>query len=421
MRQEIGYLTDNHPSKDYKGDEKRVVQLERLIEINRSLNSTLNLRPLLQRIVTAAQALTDTEACSILLVDRKSDQLHFEAATNLPGVHSIIVPMDGSIAGWVVRNSEPIIVQDAQDDPRSYRKADEQSTFTTRSIIAVPLRARDKVIGVLEAVNKADEAKFTEEDLELLTVLGDQAAVAVQNAILFQQSDLISEIVHEMRTPLTSIVSYADLIQRSDTTSQCTQFAKIIQHEAERINEMANNFLDLARLESGRATLARDPIDISTVIHMSVNVVRPQADAKQISLLVDTATDLPTIAGDAQRLHQALLNLLSNAIKYCQTGDKVTVMTRLENDHLRVSVADTGPGIPAAALPNIFERFYRVPVTEEHAIGTGLGLTITRQIVEAHGGEISVSSEEGKGATFTFTLPIEAPALDLNQTKTRVD
>jgi signal transduction histidine kinase len=388
--------------------EKRVARLERLIEISRSLNSTLNLRPLLQRIVVAAHELTETEACSILLVDRKSGQLHFEAATNLPGVRSIIVPMEGSIAGWVVQTGKHLIVSDARKDPRSYRKADEQSGATTRSILAVPLIARDNVIGVLEAINKEGGVEFTEEDVELLTVLGNQAAVAVQNALLFQQSDLIAEIVHEMRTPLTSIIAYTDLMQRPDTTvPQCSQFADVIRGEAERINEMTNNFLDLARLESGRASLARDPVDLSTVIHMAVNVLRPQADAKQIILLVDAAATLPSVMGDAQRLHQVLLNLLSNAIKYCRQGDTVTVTARCEEDHLNISVADTGPGIPADALPNIFERFYRVPGMEDRALGAGLGLTIARQIVEAHGGEIYVESEEGHGATFTFTLPVQ--------------
>jgi len=388
--------------------EKRVARLERLIEISRSLNSTLNLRPLLQRIVVAAHELTDAEACSILLLDRKSGQLHFEAATNLPGVRSIIVPMEGSIAGWVVQTGKHLVVSDARKDPRSYRKADEQSGATTRSILAVPLIARGNVIGVLEAINKEGGVEFTEEDVELLTVLGNQAAVAVQNALLFQQSDLIAEIVHEMRTPLTSIIAYTDLMQRPDTTvPQCSQFADVVRGEAERINEMTNNFLDLARLESGRASLARDPVDLSTVIHMAVNVLRPQADAKQIILLVDAAATLPSVMGDAQRLHQVLLNLLSNAIKYCRQGDTVTVTARCEEDHLNISVADTGPGIPADALPNIFERFYRVPGVEDQALGTGLGLTIARQIVEAHGGEIYVESEEGHGATFTFTLPVQ--------------
>jgi signal transduction histidine kinase len=387
---------------------ERVARLEHLIEISLSLSSTLSKPLLLERIVRAAREITETEECSIMLMDRTTGQLYFEAATNLPGLHSIVVPMD-SIAGWVVQHGEHLVVQDARSDPRWDPKTDEQSTFITHSILAVPLITRDKVIGVLEAINKQDEAEFTDEDIEMLTVLGGQAAVAVQNALLFQQSDIISEIVHEMRTPLTSIISYADLMQRpAVTATQCTQFADIIQHEAERISQMTNNFLDLARLESGRASMARDPVDLSTVIRMAINVVRPQADEKQISLVIDLPASLPLITGDAQRFHQVMLNLLSNGIKYCDQGDTITVAVRSEGDRLVVSVADTGPGIPADALPNIFERFYRVPGTERRVLGTGLGLAITRQIVEAHGGEIDVSSEEGQGTTFAFMLPLQS-------------
>jgi len=393
-----------------KGDGKRVAWLERLIEISRSLSSTLSLRPLLDRIIEAAQQLTETEACSIMLVDRKSGKLYFEAATNLSGVRSIVVPMEGTVAGWVARTGDSLVVPDARQDPRFRfsRQADEQSTLITGAILAVPLIARGNVIGVLEAINKKDGAEFTDEDVELMSVLGDQAAVAVQNALLFQQSDLIAEIVHEMRTPLTSVIAYADLIQRPGAThTQCAQFAGIIQSEAERINEITKNFLDLARLESGRASLARDPVYMSTVIHMAVNVVRPQADAKDIRLSVDVPAALPPVIGDAQRLHQALLNLLSNAIKYCRPGDRVTVTARHEGGYLAVSVADTGPGIPKDALPHLFERFYRVPGAEKQASGTGLGLSITAQIIEVHGGKIQATSGEGQGATFTCTLPVE--------------
>ncbi|MBE9508340.1 MAG: GAF domain-containing sensor histidine kinase [Chloroflexi bacterium] len=387
-------------------DEGRMARLERLIEINRSLNSTLSLRPLLNRIVVAAQELTQTEATSILLLDRGSGQLYFEAATNLPGVHSIVVPMEDSVAGWVVQTGKPLVVPDARKDPRFYRQADEQSSFTTRSILATPLIARDKVIGVLEAVNKEGGDEFTDEDVELLVVLSGQAAVAVQNALLFQQSDLVAEIVHEMRTPLMSIGGYAELMQKPGaTTSQCSQFAEIIRGEVERLNGLASDFLDLARLESGRASLAREPVDLSTVIQMTVSVLMPQAEAKKVGVSVDVPTDLPPVVGDAQRLHQAMLNLLGNAIKYCHSGDNVTVTARSEEDNLVVVVSDTGPGIPAEALPHVFERFYRV--TEGQVSGTGLGLTITQRIVEAHGGEITVSSEEGRGATFIFTLPVE--------------
>jgi signal transduction histidine kinase len=393
------------------GYEQRVARLEQIIEITRSLNLTLNMRPLLHRIVWAARELTDAEECSILLVDRKSGELYFEAATNLPGVQSILVPMEGSVAGWVVQMGQPLVVADAQNDPRfSFSsKADEQSDFVTRSILAVPMIFRENVIGVLEAINKEGGVAFTEEEVELLAVLGDQAAVAVQNALLFQQSDFIAEIVHEMRTPLNSIIAYADLMQRPTATSdQRLQFSGIIQHEAERISEMTNNFLELSRLQSGRASLALDPVDLNTVVLMAVNVIKPQADGRQIILSIDVPTGLPPVMGDAQRLHQALLNLLSNAVKYSDPGDTVTVSARGDGESVRVNVADTGPGIPVDALPSIFERFYRVPGAERRAVGTGLGLAITQQIIEAHGGEISVSSEEGKGTTFTFTLPVKA-------------
>jgi len=387
--------------------EERADWLERLITISRSLNSTLSLPPLLDRIVAAAQELTQTEFCSILLVDHRSGQLYFKAATNLPGVHSIVVPME-SIAGSVVQTGKPLIVPDTSKDARFYNKVDEQTQVTTRSILAVPLIARDDVIGVLEAINKESGGDFTAEDIELLTLLGDQAAVAVQNALLFQQSDLIAEIVHEMRTPLTAIISYADLVQRPNATlPQCRQFADIIQHEASRISGIASSFLDLARLESGRAHLTKGRVDPHTVIYMAANVLTPQAEDKQIGLLVDIPGDLLPVAGDAQRLHQVMLNLVGNAIKYCRAGDSVTIKAESKENRLTISVVDTGPGIPVDALPHIFERFYRVPGAESKASGTGLGLTITRKIIEAHGGEITVSSEEGHGATFTFTLPVE--------------
>jgi len=212
-----------------------------------------------------------------------------------------------------------------------------------------------------------------------------------------------------MRTPLTAIISYADLIQWPETTpAQCHQFADIIRHESERLNEMATNFLDLARLESGRASLDQDPVDLSTVILMAVSVLRPQADVGQIGVSVDVPANLPSVRGDAQRLHEAMLNLLSNAIKYCRPGDNIAITASDEEDHLTVTIADTGPGIPEEVLPYVFERFYRVPGTEDRVLGTGLGLTITRKIIEAHGGEISVTSEEGRGATFTFVLPVDS-------------
>jgi signal transduction histidine kinase len=395
---------------DRRTDSERIAQLERLIEVSRSLTSTLALHPLLQQIVAAAKELTGVEACSILLRDGANGDLYYEAASGGEGfrMRPVSIPVEGSIAGRAVQTAKPVIVEDVSRDERFYRESDAEFLVEPHCVLVCPLVARENVIGVLEAVNKRDRGAFKREDVELLSVLSDQAAVAVQNALLFQQSDLVSDIVHEMRTPLTSIIAYAELIERTGTSSaQRLEFAKIIQHEAERIRRMVSDLLELAGLESGRISLASDPVDLKTVIHMVVNVSRPQATEQRITLRMDLPQGVPRVVGDAQRIHQVLLNLVNNAVKYSGQGDEVVVSARREGDLVRVSVSDTGPGIPQEALPNLFKRFYRVPDLEDQASGTGLGLAICRKIVDAHGGTIGVESEVGKGSTFTFALPTE--------------
>lgn len=389
----------------------RLARLERIIEITSSLNSTLSLRPLLQKILGAAQELTNTEAGSIMLIDRKTGELHFEAATGARSeeIASIVVPMEGSVAGWVVQHGRPVIIHDARSDPRLYRQIQDEIEYETRSLIAAPLAVKGKLIGVLEAVNKCGDARFSEEDVDILVALADQAAVAIENAVLFEQSDLISEIVHEMRTPLTSISGYAQMIQRDDVTEEERQaFAGTIQREAARLNRLTSGFLDLARLESGRATFNREPVSLEGVVVEAVDLLRPQARDKGIALGAEPPGGTLTLVGDRQRVHQALVNLLGNAVKYCRPGDSVTVTARAAGPEVVICVADSGPGIPRQAQERLFDRFYCVPGTGGLARGTGLGLAITRKIAEAHGGRIWVESEEGRGSSFYLALPLDA-------------
>jgi len=392
-------------------NEDHTARLERLIEINRSLNSTLHLPVLLERILEAAQELTRTEAGSIILLDRRSGELHFEAATGVRSheIRSVVVPMEGSIAGWVVQHNQPVIVEDVQSDPRFCRQVDREIGFETRSLIAVPLAVKGNPIGILEMINKEGGLPFTEEDLETLRILADQAAVAIENAVLFQQSDLVADLVHEMRTPLTSIIGYARMIQRDDVSDADRKaFARTIEQEAARLSRMASDFLELARLESGRAFPSREAVALKSLADDVLALLRPQAEAKRILLRDDLPDDLPIIIGDPQRLHQALVNLIGNGIKYCRPSDEVTIGGEVKANEVLLYVRDTGPGIPAAAQKHLFERFYRIPRTENEAEGSGLGLAITRRIVEAHGGRIWMESEEGKGTTFYFTLPLTA-------------
>jgi signal transduction histidine kinase len=392
--------------------ERRVARLERIIEVSRVINSTLNLDPLLHNIIQIATELTATEASSILLLDKKTGELHFEAATGIKGkeVKPIVVPLDNSIAGWVVKTGETLLIPDVRKDPRHYHQVDDMTQFSTRSILGIPLRVKDKVIGVLEVLNKINDEEFTQDDVETLTILAAQAAIAIENARLFQQSDLLSEVVHELRTPLTSICGYSKILLLAEDIDQEKEleFAETIHREATRLGQMINDFLDLARLESGRTHIAQEPVNVSEIISETLAILQPQAAERQVSIALQVPETLPTLIGDADRLKQVMVNLVSNAVKYNHKGGRVDIEVKVVEDELNVAVRDTGRGIAEEDLPHIFEKFYRVDDLEQQTKGTGLGLSIAKHIVEVHGGAISVQSTRSQGSTFAFTLPLPA-------------
>ena len=381
---------------------------ERIIELNRHLNAVLDLPPLLQLIIEAARELTDSEASSILLVERKSGDLYFEATTvpTKEKLQRVIVPMDSSIAGWVVQHNESVVIEDVEENDRHFKQAD--IGITTRSLLAVPLSVKGQVIGVLNALNKAKGQSFDEDDVNVLTILTAQAAVAIENARLFQQSDLLTEVVHELRTPLTSIRGYSKMLLLAEDIGQekKLEFAETIHREAVRLGQMLNDFLDLARLESGRTHMAQELVNISEVISQTLAILQPQAAERQVSIALQVPKTLPTLIGDPDRLKQVMVNLVSNAVKYNHEGGRVDIEAKVGEDELNVVVKDTGRGIAEEDLPYIFEKFYRVDDPEQQAKGTGLGLSITRHIVKVHGGAIGVQSVRGQGSTFSFTLPL---------------
>jgi signal transduction histidine kinase len=387
-----------------------VERYQRLIEISRDLASTLDLSVLLNRIVRAAAHLSEAEECSILLYDQIKNELHFAAATDLdkPMMRGVIVPVDASIAGWIVTNRQPIIIADAQKDKRHFGHITKVTNIETRSLLGVPLITKGKIIGALEAINK-HSGRFTEEDKDLLTALGAQAAVAIENARLFQQSDLISELVHELRTPMASLSTAAHLLLRPDLSEdQRGRILEIIRDETFRISELASAFLDLSRLESGRAQYQTEVFDIDKLLEDCDLVMNSRATEKGLTLKLNIKKPLPPLKADRDKIKQVVLNLLSNAIKYNNPGGKITLSAHTRRDELVLSVSDSGTGIPAESIPHLFEKFYRAPGSEMMASGTGLGLTISKRIVEAHGGRIEVDSQLGVGTTFTVYLPLKA-------------
>jgi K+-sensing histidine kinase KdpD len=392
--------------------QERLAQLETLLVLSRVLSSTLDLPTLLDLIVKSGREMTNSEGCSILLRDTKNGELYFEAASGgAREIKRVVVPMDSSIAGWVCQTGKALLIGDTSQDTRFYRQADVESSYTTRSILAVPLKVKDKLIGCLEAINKKDGEPFDEDDAEILSTLASQAAIAVQNARLFEQSDQIAQMVHELRTPLTSIVAYSELLMRAGLEPATTvEFAGTIHSESTRLAQFINDFLDLARLQSGRTRIACQAVDTRLVVRESVQLMQPKAAECGLSLSCSVPDDLPMMRGDPARLKQILLNLISNAIKYNRPGGRVEVSVEPRETDLRLQVRDTGKGIPPEALPHVFDKFYRVPDAEGWATGTGLGLSIVKQLVEAHGGKIDIQSQVDVGTTVSFSVQRMQPA-----------
>ena len=385
--------------------DKRLEGYRRLIEISRDLASTLDLDPLLTRIVNAARDITEAQAASILLYDDAGRQLYFQVATNMdPMMRGLAVPMD-SIAGWIVANRQSVRSSDVHKDKRFYKNVAQTLSFETRSLMGIPLITKDKVIGVLETLNKTSGG-FSETDEDMLTVLGAQAAVAIENTRLFQQSDLIAEFVHELRTPLSSLSTATYLLTRPEISrEQADQIITNIHNETLRLNTLASSFLDLARLESGRVQFQKSSFQLQKLVEDCRSIVQSKADENRIRFEVKIPAELPEVSADRDKIKQVVLNLLSNAIKYNRPGGKVTIVAGQKQSDWYLGITDTGLGIPEDSLPNLFTKFYRVRGTENYAIGTGLGLSICKQIVHGHGGRIDVKSKMGEGTTFTVIIP----------------
>ena len=378
----------------------------RLVELSRDLASTLELDALLNRIVTAAAEISESEAASILLYEENNKQLFFQASTNLdsPMMGGLRVPMD-SIAGWIVTNKQPLVIADVSQDSRFFGGVAKATNFPSRSILGVPLITKNKTVGVLEVLNKL-KGQFTEEDQEMLMVLGAQAAVAIENTRLFLQSDLISEMVHEIRTPLGSLNSATYLLLRPEITpDQLQRMVGIIQGETRRLSEMTTSFLDLSRLESGRTQFIPEEINLTNLLIECANITYSNMVERKLNFEWNPPKNLPFIVGDKDKLKQVFLNLLSNAVKYNSPEGMIRMKATATHGHVTISISDTGPGIPKDSMGSLFKKFYRVPGTEKLAQGTGLGLSIVKKIVEAHSGEIKVKSKVGEGTTFSVSLP----------------
>lgn len=403
---------------------ERIDQLERLLEVVRGLTTAPDLESFLQTIINEATELTNSELSSILEYDETAEELRFLAMHwfQRDVLRPVGVPLDGSAAGWVYRRGQPLIIQDTKADQRHFKVVDRVTKHETHSLVAVPLMVRGEVLGVLEALNKKDNAHYTEEDLTILETLGALAAQAIQNVNLQRKvratsievaelerlkADFIAITSHELRTPLGLILGHATFLRELAGAEYSEQLDMIIRN-ATKLKTIVESLSDVDNIQTGAARIRSQKVSLTKIIEDVILTFQEEAKSRNVALQTKSGQPPFYLDADGVKLSIALSNLVKNALQFTESGGNVTISVQEESGHLKVMVVDDGIGIPARDLPRVFERFFQVEThLTRHYGGMGLGLAVAKAMIELHGGRIWVESEEGKGSCFTFLLPME--------------
>jgi signal transduction histidine kinase len=390
-----------------------------LLELIHRLSSTVHLEDIYTQIIDGTTSLLECKAAVLMLVDTTNGDIQIAAASNMEpaAFQNRSIPLETSLAGKVVKSGTPMLVGTAE--PLHKTGPFEFTAFPPprpESILAVPLQSKGVTIGVLEAIDKL-RGEFQPEDFSTLEALSSQASAVMENLRLFRQSDLIAELVHEIRTPLAALATASALLDRQDLSeTQRHSVLSTFRQEIQRLNELTDDYLDLARLESGRTRLQTERFSVAVLISECSEIISPLIHAQGLGFRQEVVRDSLDIVADRAKLKQVILNLLNNAVKYNVSNGEIIlrayhgpVASGKTVETVCIEVSDTGKGIPAESLPHLFERFYRPQESSGLARGTGLGLYISKYIVESHHGKLEVKSEFGQGSTFVIRLPVTPP------------
>jgi len=502
--------------------EQRLRELDTLVSLGKRVTGQLERQQVLSQVVEAAVEITGAESGSLLLVDHATEELYQVAS--IGEAHEVTgdlrLRVTDSLAGRVVQTRQPLII--AGEELQKIK-----TSYLFRALAYVPLLLKNRVIGVLGVTTRQEVQPFEQHIVQLLNVLADFAAIAIENARLYAatekerdtlntilrdtedsiivvddqghvlfcnpaasrafnvsltrcygqplaevfdhrevvelfskearsgrgrrteialadgrslhaqltiirgvgrvvvmqdithlkdldriKSDFVTTVSHDLRTPLTAILGYVELVRRTGSlTKQQRQFLERIVFSVQSITVLISELLELGKIEAGFDE-DREPVSLAAVVRHVIETCRQTWEAKRHTLQVRLPDDLPPVLGNPLRLHQVVSNLLDNAIKYTPEDGQIRVLLEPEGDFQILRVADTGIGVAQKDLPYIFDKFYRSDEAIEKFSGTGLGLSIVKGIVERHDGRIWVDSQVGKGTMFTVMLPSHVPAPD---------
>jgi len=366
---------------------QRLEELSQLHQIDQELNETLDFAQVMDRTLGWAVRVTGADNGAIGLIDLEQGQTRIIAR----------------------HGRTPAAVTAMLEGPFT-------SNLDRENSLTVPIQREGRVIGAI-GLDRIDGQPFSQESFAFVTRLADHAAIAIENAQLYEavnranqaKSEFVSIMTHELRIPMTAIQGYADMINMvGELTDQQKNYLTIIRTNIERMMTLINDLSDISRIENGQLALdVQDGIRLQDVLGTILPALKPEIEAREHTLVIELSDDLPPVRVDPKRLGQVLTNLISNAYKYTTNGGRITIRTRRDGDFVVCEVEDTGVGMTPEELNKLFTKFWRAEdsyVREQP--GSGLGLAIARNLVELQGGQMSVTSQKGIGTTFSVRMPV---------------
>jgi signal transduction histidine kinase/CheY-like chemotaxis protein len=417
-----------HELQERSGELSRSVEeLKALGEVSRAVSSTLDLDQVLTTIVTRAVELSNTDGGSIFELEPPTARFRLRTCFGtskelVEALQEIEIPVGETFVGRAAAAGEALQAPDLAAEPPDPHVA-ELLRHGWRSMVAIPLRHEDEIVGAL-VIRRRRTGRVDADTVALLETFASQSAVAIHNARVFRElqrksaelevagrhkSEFLASMSHELRTPLNAVIGFSDvLLDRmfGDLNERQAEYVRDIRDAGRHLLELINEILDLSKIEAGRMELDLGRVDLEQLLRQGIAMVHERADRHAVALQQSVAPDLGAVTGDELKLKQVVLNLLTNAVKFTPDGGTVSLRATRSGDDVRVEVADTGPGVPEHDRARIFEAFQRGDRgARASAEGTGLGLTLSRRIVELHGGRLWLACPPEGGSVFTVTLP----------------
>ena len=399
--------------------------IDALYRVNDFISRVHDLHDLLEAIMAESKAVVGADASACLLFDRETSDLYFEVALGEAGegVKEIRLPLGTGLAGECAAQRRTLVVNDVRSDSRHFKEADQRSQYETRNLVATPMVRNDELIGVLEVLNKSEEADFTDEDVQILEFFAGQAAIAIENALLIQSTvrgerlaamgQAVAGISHYAKNILMGIMGSSSLIDialQGDDMQVIRQAWPVLQRSNQKLSALIQDMLTYSKERQPEFSAG----NLNMVITDAVALCRERAAKLGVELALTLDPDMPVTAFEVSKISDCVLNLIGNGIDATanQPGARVEATTLFlpdgpEGALMQATVVDNGPGIAPPLQKKIFDAFY----STKGSRGTGLGLAVSRKIVEEHGGALTLESEVGRGASFALIIPARKPDL----------